>query len=155
MAVLRKYGLLDAVWLRLYCGLTRRNVFGRSHVRSESPPFPPSSRALVSFALVLLLHKSSVYNGHHVQHGARRAARRLAPRIKTRRPTPGETRGEADGQSQAVGEVEWVDMYEEGDVFAGATCAISVAALICAVAMYWVFSSIAMPHEVENGVVGK
>jgi hypothetical protein len=54
-----------------------------------------------------------------------------------------------------VGEVEWVDMYEEGDVFAGATCAISVAALICAVAMYWVFSSIAMPHEVENGVVGK
>ena len=66
MAVLRKYGLLDAVWLRLYCGLTRRNVFGRSHVRSESPPFPPSSRALVSFALVLLLHKSSVYNGHHV-----------------------------------------------------------------------------------------
>ena len=29
-------------------------------------PLPPTSRALVSFALVLLLHKSSVYNGHHV-----------------------------------------------------------------------------------------
>lgn len=54
-----------------------------------------------------------------------------------------------------MGKVEWVDMYEEGDVFAGATCAISFAALICAGAMYLVFSSIAMPHEIENGVIGK
>ena len=82
---------------------------------------------------------------------------RLAPRIKKRSPHSGEDCGEVEARDQSLEEVEWVDMYEEADLFGSATCAIGVAGLICCLAISWVFSSTSMPHEIvtaENGGYG-
>ena len=69
-------------------------------------------------------------------------------------PQSGEDSGEADTQDQSAEEIEWVDMYEEGDLCGSATCAIGVAGLICCLATSWVFSSTSMPHEIVTGENG-